>query len=178
MSDSPRFGPGDEALAALPTVFRPDLFAGQVVLVSGAGSGIGRAIALAFAAAGARVALTGRGEAPLSETAALIGGGEVIAADLTDAAQVARAAARGAEALGGPDILVNNAGVNTPRRYTHQLDAAAIRALVDGNLTAPFMTSTAVLPAMRARGGGLLPSHRSWGAQSWRSCPYPSEQCR
>jgi NADP-dependent 3-hydroxy acid dehydrogenase YdfG len=129
---------------------------GKTAWITGAGSGIGRAIALAFAAAGARVALTGRREAPLRETAALIGGGDVIAADLTDAAQVARAAARVAEALGGPDLLVNNAGVNTPRRYTHQLDAAAIRALVDGNLTAPFMTSTAVLPAMRARGGGLL----------------------
>jgi NADP-dependent 3-hydroxy acid dehydrogenase YdfG len=130
--------------------------AGRSAWITGAGSGIGRAIAIAFAQAGARVALTGRREAPLRETAALIGGGEVIAADLTDAAAVTQAAARVAGTIGGPDILVNNAGVNTPRRYTHQLDAATIRALVDGNLTAPFLTSTAVLPAMRARGGGLL----------------------
>jgi NADP-dependent 3-hydroxy acid dehydrogenase YdfG len=130
--------------------------AGQTAWITGAGTGIGRAVAAAFAQAGARVALTGRREALLHETAAMIGGGEVIAADLTDEAQVARAAARIAETLGGPDILVNNAGTNTPRRYMHQLDASTIRALVDANLTAPFLASTAVLPAMRARGGGLL----------------------
>ena len=58
--------------------------------------------------------------------------------------------------IGGPDILVNNAGVNLPKRYLHQLTPEAIHALVDGNLTAPFMTSVAVLPGMRARGGGML----------------------
>lgn len=130
--------------------------AGRTAWITGAGGGIGRAIAIAFAQAGARLALTGRREAKLHETAEMIGGAEVIAADLTDEAAVARAAARVAATIGGPDILVNNAGVNTPRRYTHQLDAGAIRALVDGNLTAPFLASVAVLPAMRARGGGLL----------------------
>jgi NADP-dependent 3-hydroxy acid dehydrogenase YdfG len=125
--------------------------------VTGAGSGIGRAIAILFAQEGAKVALTGRRTAPLEETAAMIGGGAVVVpADLTNEAQVAAALAKVESTIGGPDILVNNAGVNLPKRYLHQLTPEAIRALVDGNLTAPFMTSVAVLPGMRARGGGHL----------------------
>lgn len=131
--------------------------AGKSAWVTGAGSGIGRAIAIAFAAEGAKVALTGRRTAPLEETAAMIGGGAVIApADLTDDKQVAAALAKVEATIGGPDILVNNAGVNLPKRYLHQLTPEAIRALVDGNLTAPFLTSVAVLPGMRQRGGGHL----------------------
>ncbi len=131
--------------------------AGKSAWVTGAGSGIGRAIAIAFAAEGAKVALTGRRTAPLEETAAMIGGGAVIApADLTDDKQVAAALAKVEATIGGPDILVNNAGVNLPKRYLHQLTPEAIRTLVDGNLTAPFLTSVAVLPGMRQRGGGHL----------------------
>lgn len=130
---------------------------GKSAWVTGAGSGIGRAIAILFAQEGARVALTGRRTAPLEETAAMIGGGAVVVpADLTDAAQVAAALAKVEASVGGPDILVNNAGVNLPKRYLHQLTPEAIRSLVDGNLTAPFMTSVAVLPGMRRRGGGHL----------------------
>ncbi|MDP3615208.1 MAG: SDR family NAD(P)-dependent oxidoreductase, partial [Rubrivivax sp.] len=56
----PKFGPGDEALSQLPTVYRDNLFAGKVVLVSGAGSGIGKAIAFLFARLGATLAICGR----------------------------------------------------------------------------------------------------------------------
>jgi NADP-dependent 3-hydroxy acid dehydrogenase YdfG len=130
---------------------------GKSAWVTGAGSGIGRAIAILFAQEGAKVALTGRRTAPLEETAAMIGGGAVVVpADLTDEAQVAAALAKVEASVGGPDILVNNAGVNLPKRYLHQLTPEAIRTLVDGNLTAPFMTSVAVLPGMRRRGGGHL----------------------
>jgi NADP-dependent 3-hydroxy acid dehydrogenase YdfG len=131
--------------------------AGKTAWITGAGSGIGRAIATTFAAAGARVALTGRRRAPLEETAAMIGDGAIVVpADLTDAEQVAAALAAVEGGIGGPDILVNNAGVNLPRRYLHQLTPEAIRTLVDGNLTAPFLTSVAVLPGMKKRGGGQL----------------------
>ena len=130
---------------------------GKTVWVTGAGSGIGRAIAIAFAAEGARVALTGRREALLRETAEMMQGKAIIVpADLTDPAQVERAARAVAQDPGGPDILVNNAGVNLPRRYLHQLTPEAIKTVVDGNLTAPFYTSIAVLPGMKARGGGML----------------------
>jgi NADP-dependent 3-hydroxy acid dehydrogenase YdfG len=130
---------------------------GKTAWVTGAGSGIGRAIAISFAAEGAKVALTGRRVAPLEETAKMIGGGAVIVpADLTDEKQVAAALAKVESTIGGPDILVNNAGVNLPKRYLHQLTPEAIRSLVDGNLTAPFFTSVAVLPGMRKRGGGHI----------------------
>ncbi len=131
--------------------------AGKSAWVTGAGSGIGRAIAIAFAKEGAKVALTGRRTAPLEETAKMIGDGAVIVpADLTDDKQVAAALAKVESTIGGPDILVNNAGVNLPKRYLHQLTPEAIHTLVDGNLTAPFLTSVAVLPGMRQRGGGML----------------------
>ncbi|MCA3381791.1 MAG: SDR family oxidoreductase, partial [Roseomonas sp.] len=130
---------------------------GKTAWVTGAGSGIGRAIAISFAAEGAKVALTGRRVAPLEETAKMIGSGAVIVpADLTDEKQVAAALAKVESSIGGPDILVNNAGVNLPKRYLHQLTPEAIRSLVDGNLTAPFFTSVAVLPGMRKRGGGHI----------------------
>ncbi len=80
----------------------------------------------------------------------------MVPADLTDSTAVSKATEMVAQKLGGPDILVNNAGVNTPRRYLHQLTPETIRTLVDGNLTAPFLTSVAVLPLMRARGGGQI----------------------
>jgi NADP-dependent 3-hydroxy acid dehydrogenase YdfG len=130
---------------------------GKSAWVTGAGSGIGRAIAILFAQEGAKVALTGRRVAPLEETAAMIGPAAVVVpADLTNQTQVAEALAKVEATIGGPDILVNNAGVNLPKRYMHQLTPEAIRTLVDGNLTAPFMTSIAVLPGMRRRGGGHL----------------------
>lgn len=130
--------------------------AGKTAWVTGAGTGIGRAVAIALAREGMRVALTGRREAPLRETTSMLGRDDaiVLPGDLTDADDVTRMAASLRDS--GPDILVNNAGVNLKRRYLHQLDAAAIRQIVDGNLTAPFLTTTAVLPAMRARGGGLI----------------------
>ncbi|MDB5369987.1 MAG: Oxidoreductase, short chain dehydrogenase/reductase family protein [Roseomonas sp.] len=124
--------------------------------VTGAGSGIGRAVAVALAGAGWKLALTGRREEALRETAALLPAGSdalILPADLTDAAQVAAALARLPEA---PALLVNNAGANTPRRHWHQLSAEGVQGLLDANLTAPFLTSLAVLPGMKARGGGLI----------------------
>lgn len=132
--------------------------AGKTAWVTGAGSGIGRAVALAFAAEGCRLALTGRRTAPLEETASLSGrdDGVVVPADLTDDEQIAAAAARVAAELGGPDILVNNAGINLPKRHWHQVGREEVRHVLDANLTAPFLLSLAVLPAMKARGGGLI----------------------
>ena len=64
-ADKPQYGFSDEDLANLQTVYRPDLFAGQVVVVSGAGSGLGRAIACLFGRLGAKVSICGRDEGKL-----------------------------------------------------------------------------------------------------------------
>jgi NADP-dependent 3-hydroxy acid dehydrogenase YdfG len=133
---------------------------GQVAWVTGAGSGIGRAIALALAAEGASVALSGRRVELLEQTAALAraagGVALVTPADVTDAAAVAAAHASIVAGLGAPHVLVNNAGWNETRRHWKELSPEAARRLVDGNLTGPILCTLAVLPAMRARRDGVL----------------------
>ncbi len=132
----------------------------QVAIITGAGSGIGRAAAIAFAMAGARVTLTGRRQAPLDETAALVQGegGEalVLPADITDESAVAALTQGTLDRWGRIDILVNNAGLNVPHRDLHQLAATDWRAVVDANLTGPFLLTQAVLPTMRAQGTGTI----------------------
>ena len=134
--------------------------AGRIVWITGAGSGIGRAISLAFAGAGARVALTGRRQDALAETQALIGGDAdqvmLAAADVTRADQVTAAHRSIVEQWGDPDVLVNDAGGNAKRRHWKQLSADDMSMVVDVNLKGPFLCSLAVLPAMRARKSGTL----------------------
>ena len=133
---------------------------GQAVWITGAGTGIGRALAQAFAEAGCRVALTGRSRDSLAETQRLVqdaGGSAMIAiADVADAHQVTQAHLAVAGALGDIDILVNNAGTNARRRHWAELSPADLDTVVDVNLKGPFLCSLAVLPAMRERRAGLL----------------------
>jgi NAD(P)-dependent dehydrogenase (short-subunit alcohol dehydrogenase family) len=81
-----------------------------VAIVTGAGSGIGRATAVMLAQRGYAVALVGRREQPLRETERLIGGGLVLAADISDAAACQSVISRTESAFGRIDVLVNNAG--------------------------------------------------------------------
>lgn len=139
---------------------QPYDLAGRTVWITGAGSGIGRAIALAFAGAGCRIALTGRSEAALAGTRALmqVADGDCLLApaDVGDAEQVARAHAAVAAALGDPAVLVNNAGANARRRHWADLSAGDMASVVDVNLKGPFLCSLAVLPAMRRARDGVL----------------------
>ena len=133
---------------------------GKVAWVTGAGSGIGESAALKLAEAGAAVVLTGRREAPLLDVAGRIqapgGTARVRPADLTKADQV-RAAVEWIRAeLGRIDILVNNAGGNITDRAWSRLTPAGIDELVANNLSSAFYCAQAVLPVMRAQGGGLL----------------------
>jgi len=130
---------------------------GRTVWVTGAGSGIGRAIALAFAQEGAQVALSGRRADALADTAADIGqDAMVLPADLTDPAQVDQAHGLIASTWGPVDILVNNAGSNAKRRHWRDLSTADMASMMDVNLKAPFLCTMAVLPGMRTRKAGLL----------------------
>ncbi len=131
---------------------------GKVAWVTGAGSGIGEAAAVALAREGARVVLTGRRREPLEAVAARIGGAvaEVEPGDVTVAADVGRIAAAIEARHGRLDVLVANAGMNVAERDWAKLTPAAAEAVLDGNLTGPFLCALAALPIMRARGGGLL----------------------
>jgi NADP-dependent 3-hydroxy acid dehydrogenase YdfG len=129
----------------------------RIVWITGAGSGIGRAIAIGFAAAGARVALTGRRVDALAETASRIGEAAIVVpADLTDAGQVAKAYETVQRAWGGVEVLVNNAGRNSSKRHLSQLTVAEMSSMLDVNLKTAFLCSMAALPAMRARKAGTL----------------------
>lgn len=132
----------------------------KIVWVTGAGTGIGRATALAFARAGARTVLTGRRLDMLAETAGLIEqaghASMTLAADVADPADVIRAHREIVAALGEVDILVNNAGTNAKRRHWRDLSPADMARVVDVNLKGPFLCTIAVLPAMRAAGGGTI----------------------
>ncbi|MTW16490.1 SDR family NAD(P)-dependent oxidoreductase [Rhodoplanes serenus] len=130
--------------------------AGRHALVTGAGSGIGTAVARRLAAAGARVTLAGRREAPLHEVAAALGeGASFVAAgfDVTDEAAIERGLAAARAALGPVDILVNNAGAVESAPFAKTTTETWDRVIAV-DLTAVFLVTRAVLPDLRARGAG------------------------
>ncbi len=133
---------------------------GNVAWVTGAGSGIGQAAAVALAKEGATVILTGRRKGPLQETAATIkkagGKADVQAGDLMKAASVTRIAKAIERKYGRCDILVNNAGLNILERQWAKLTPANAQLVIEGNLSSAFYCSSAVLPMMRKRKGGVL----------------------
>ena len=133
---------------------------GQVVVVTGAGRGIGRAIALALAARGASVALIARNESELAESVAQIvgAGGKASAflADVTDIAAIARVMKRIEESLGVVDLLVNNAGMLEPLGPFWENDLNTWLRGIDVNVRGVAICSHALLPGMVARGRGRI----------------------
>lgn len=133
---------------------------GQTALITGGGSGIGRAIVLNLTAAGARVALLGRHRDPLEATVAEMGEGgrsaQILVCDVTDRLQVKASVDRVLEIFGALDILVCNAGQNVERRGLRSLDPADWDRLLATNLTGAFNVVHAVLPGMREQGRGLV----------------------
>src|ERR687885_2679407 len=93
-------------------IFAPGLLDGHVIVVTGGGSGLGRATAIELTACGATVVTAGRRREPLDETAALCEGGrcEAVACDIREEDQVAALVDRVVDAHGRIDTLVNNAG--------------------------------------------------------------------
>lgn len=127
---------------------------GKTALVTGASSGIGRAVARMLAAHGVRVALTGRSQERLEALAREIGDRHpVIAADLAHRDEVDRMVAAAENALGGIDILHANAGLYLPGDLVDS-DLERMEEVVAVNVAAVFRCVRRVLPGMIARGGG------------------------
>jgi NAD(P)-dependent dehydrogenase (short-subunit alcohol dehydrogenase family) len=127
----------------------------SVVLVTGASSGIGTATAQAASRAGARVVLVARREDRIRQFATDLGDALAVGCDVTDAGQVADAVRVTMDKFGRLDVLVNNAGQGLTASI-EETDPADFRAILDLNLTAPLITMQAVLPVMRAQGGGAI----------------------
>ncbi len=133
---------------------------GQVAIVTGGGSGIGRAAAKMFAAEGAQVVVTGRQRQPLDAVVREIEeDGGCAAARACDVAKPveAQALARWTlERLGRVDILVNNAGHSSKARSVRWVTLGEWEAVVGVNLTGVFVLTQAVLPGMIERGTGTV----------------------
>ncbi len=150
----------------------------KVALVTGAGSGIGRAVALALAGADYAVVLAGRRAEALNETAALAPGKPLLAVptNVADPAQVAALFAKAKEAYGRLDLLFNNAGTGAPPLPLEDLTPAQWQAVVDVNLTGPFLCTQQALKLMKAQSprGGRIINNGSISAHTPRpnSAPY------
>jgi NADP-dependent 3-hydroxy acid dehydrogenase YdfG len=135
-------------------------FAGKVVWMTGAGTGIGKAGALMFAQEGAAVALIGRRRDKLDEVAAEIqatgGKAAVEALDVADRKKVGEAGERLLKRLGRVDILVNNAGLNVVNRRLNEITAEDWDHILAVNLTGAFNMVQAAMPAMRNQKDGLI----------------------
>ncbi|MFF5972103.1 SDR family NAD(P)-dependent oxidoreductase [Streptomyces sp. NPDC012769] len=135
-------------------------FTDRTVLVTGAGSGLGRAIALAFAAEGARVAVAGRSAAPLDETVALIeaagGTARAFTADVARAEDAHRLVRDTVTAFGGLDVAVNNAGVFRGGHSAADFPLEDWHTLLDINVTGVLHALQAEIAHMRGHGGGAI----------------------
>lgn len=145
---------------------------GKVALVTGAGSGIGRAMAQALALAGAAVVHLGRGEEPLrkavEEVRAAGGRAAWLTGDVSQLDDLPALMDRVSSVYGPPAILVNAAGVN-PRRPWSEVTPAVWQESLDLNLAAPFFLAKHLIPAMQAAGYGRIVNIAS--LQSFRAFP-------
>lgn len=150
----------------------------KVALVTGAGSGIGRACAKALAAAGFTVVLAGRDEAKLKETQAQISGTSLaVSTDVTNPASVKALFARIKDSYGRLDLLFNNAGTGAPGTILlEDLSFEQWSAVVNTNITGPFLCTQEAFKIMKAQTpmGGRIINNGSISATAPRpnSAPY------
>ena len=133
--------------------------AGKTALITGGGTGIGRACALLFAREGARVAVAARRAEPLTEVAAEVtaAGGEALAlgCDVSKSEQVGQAIRAVVARFGGLHVVVNNAGA-VAVATAEETSEGEWDHLMDANLKGTFLVSRAALPELRRAGGGSI----------------------
>lgn len=143
---------------------------GQVVWITGAGTGIGESAAKKLAAAGCVLVVSGRRPEPLDALVAAIGeaGGSASAEvlDVSDRSAVAAVAERIIERYGRIDIGVFSAGINVPDRNWPVVSTDAWDAVINIDLSGAFYCCHAVVPSMRERGDGLIINVSSMAAKS------------
>ncbi len=150
----------------------------KFALVTGAGTGIGKAVALALGKAGYAVALAGRRRQPLEETAREAAPGRTLVApvDVTDPAAVDAMFGEISKTFGRLDFLFNNAGIGAPPIPMEDLSFEQWKAVVDTNLTGPFLCTQGALRLMKAQSprGGRIVNNGSISAHAPRpfSAPY------
>ena len=150
----------------------------KVALITGAGTGVGRAVSLALIEAGFSVVLTGRRKEPLEETAnqAPEGRAVAIAADVGDPNSVKALFAQIKDRFGRLDLLFNNAGTGAPPVPIEDLTFEQWKAVVDTNLTGAFLCTQEAVRIMKAQSprGGRIINNGSVSAYAPRpnSAPY------
>jgi len=152
----------------------------KIAIVTGAGTGVGRAASLALMNAGFTVALAGRRKEMLEETAKLGVSGKslVVPSDMTDANSIAALFAKVKDTYGRLDLLFNNAGMGTPAMPFEDLKLEQWQAVVSTNLTASFLCTQHAFRIMKnqtPRGGRII-NNGSISAHAPRpfSAPYTS----
>ncbi|MBR96908.1 MAG: 3-oxoacyl-ACP reductase [Dehalococcoidia bacterium] len=134
--------------------------AGKVSIITGGGSGIGRATALALAHKGSKVCIVGRTQGKLNDTLAKIelnkGKGITIEADITKYSSIEKAVNLVVKKWGTIDILVNNAGANIKNRGILETTPDEMQSLVDINLLGTMFFTKAVLPTMVSQNLGTI----------------------
>ena len=132
----------------------------RLAWITGGSAGIGLATARALAGAGYRIVISARNEAGLREACGVLAeagaDADWVIADVAAQAEVARACRTILDRHGRVDVLVNNAGFNVKARQWGDLDPAEFDAVLAANLAGTFYATHAVLPAMRAQGGGTI----------------------
>jgi NAD(P)-dependent dehydrogenase (short-subunit alcohol dehydrogenase family) len=132
-----------------------DRIEGKSCIVTGAGSGIGRATAIRLGEEGGRVLCVDLDESAAGETAAQIDGAEPVGADVSDPRAVERYTALCAERFGGVDVVINNAGVNIPGVF-HEVSDEVVDRTLAVNTKGPLYGCRAAIPYMLEAGGGSL----------------------
>jgi NAD(P)-dependent dehydrogenase (short-subunit alcohol dehydrogenase family) len=143
---------------------------GKVAIVTGGSRGIGRAIAAALVADGARVVITGKSDAHLSDARPVIekagpGAIETLRADVRRYDEVERAIAATVTRFGGLDFLINNAGIGIFANVA-DMTPAQWSEVIETNLTGVFNMCHAAIPHMRQRGGGFIVNISSLAGKS------------